>query len=278
MKKKFLSLTLAIGLLATAAIGGTLAYFTDTEEASNTITMGDVSIWLAESQYHRGAPTGYLSMTNQPNPTTDADIIKDSETYHSDYLAKAKLMPFDLKSEHRVQSMFEECTVAKNAYVMNTGNNDCFVRVSYKVPANIAEYLDIFYTDTQFVGTGKDIDAKTAELDARTLNNEDGKEPIITDMKSSGANFVAQSATKDGDYYVAKFIYAERLTPGEMTLYSPISKITLVPSVTNETIKNLNLTDRAFQIKVEAEAIQADGFLNAVEAFKAFDGQKNALK
>lgn len=274
MKKKFLSLAVAIGLLATAAIGGTLAYFTDTEEASNTITMGDVSIWLAESQYHRGA-TGdsYLKMTGQPDEVTDDVIKTDSATYHDGYLAKAKLMPFDLKSEHRVQTLFEECTVAKNAYVMNTGNNDCFVRVSYKVPANIAEYLDIFYTDTQFVGTGKDIDAKTAELDARALNNEDGKEPIITDMKSSGANFVAQGATKDGDYYVAKFIYAERLTPGEMTLYSPISKITLVPTVTNEIAEQIAGADRQFDIVVEAEAIQADGFLNAVEAFKAFDGK-----
>lgn len=269
MKKKIVSLCLVVALAATAVIGGTLAYFTDTKEATNTITTGDVSIWLYESQYHRGAPTGYLSMNGQPNPTTDDDIIADNETYHSTYLANAKLMPFDLKTEHRVQSMFEECTVAKNAYVQNTGNtNDCFVRVRYMVPKTIAQYLDIFYVDTQFI-TSED---EVAKADARTLNNDDKTEPMITDMKSSGANFVAQGAVEEGDYYVAEFIYAERLTPGEMTLYSPISKITMVPGVTNEIAETIVDDNSQFQIKVEADAIQADGFLNAVEAFAAFDG------
>lgn len=272
MKKKIVSLCLVVALAATAVIGGTLAYFTDTKEATNTITTGDVSIQLYESQYHRGAPTGYLSMKDQPNPTTDDDIIADNETYHDNYLANAKLMPFDLKSEHRVQSMFEECTVAKNAYVKNTGNNDCFVRVRYMVPKDIAQYLDIFYVDTQFITAD---DEKVAKADARTLNNDDNTEPMITAMKSSGANFVAQGAVLKGDYYVADFIYAERLTSGEMTLYSPISKITMVPDVTEQTITDLGLTTRKFDIKVEAHAIQADGFLNAVEAFAAFDGANN---
>lgn len=277
MKKKIVSLCLVVALAATAVIGGTLAYFTDTQKATNTITTGDVSIWLYESKYHRGAPTGYLSMTGQPNPTTDADIIKDCDTYHSDYLANAKLMPFDLKSEHRFQSMFEECAVAKNAYVQNTGNtNDCFVRVRYMVPEAIAEYLDIFYVDTQFITA----DDKVAEADARTLDNTDKTEPMITAVDSSKGNFAKQCAKepitdKDGNkFYVAEFIYAERLTPGEMTLYSPISKITMVPGVTNEIAETIVDDNSQFTIKVEADAIQADGFLNAVEAFNAFDGAK----
>lgn len=49
MKKKFLSLTLALGLVATAAIGGTLAYFTDTDQAENVFTTGDVAINLIET-------------------------------------------------------------------------------------------------------------------------------------------------------------------------------------------------------------------------------------
>lgn len=263
MKKKIVSLCLVVALAATAVIGGTLAYFTDTQEATNTITTGDVSIQLYESQYHRGAPTGYLSMTGQNNPTTDDDIIADNETYHTKYLANAKLMPFDLK--HRDQAMFEECTVAKNAYVKNTGNNDCFVRVRYMIPKDIAQYLDIFYTDTQFISFDEG-----DEDNARDLDNTDKTEPMITSINSTGANFVAQGAVEEGDYYVAEFIYAERLTPGEMTLYSPISKVTMVPDVTEQTIADLGLTTRKFDIKVEAHAIQADGFANAVEAFAAF--------
>lgn len=275
MKKKMLSLLLVVALAATAVIGGTLAYFTDTAEETNTIVVGDVSAELYESKYHRGATEGsYLHMTGQPDPLDDATIVADDATYHENYLKNATLMPFDLKSEHRVQAMFEECTVAKNAYVQNTSKtNDCFVRVRYIVPDNIAEYLDIFYTDTQFITA----DDAIATGDARDLDNTDKSEPMITSISSKGANFVEQGAKyvyEDGEgSYVAEFIYAERLTPGEFTQYSPISKITLVPTVTEETITELGLTTRQFDIKVEAEVIQADGFLNAVEAFNAFDGK-----
>lgn len=274
MKKKILAIVLCVAMLAIAIVGGTLAYFTDTDVATNVIVVGDVSAKLYESKYHRGA-TGdsYLKMTDQPEPLTDNDIAMDSAVYHDQYLPGATLMPFDLKQDHRVQSMFEECTVAKNAYVQNTSTtNDCFVRVRYMVPASVAPYLDIFYTDTQFI-TGTN---PIAIADARTLDNDDKSEPMITTVTSSGANFTLQGTTQKDGYYVAEFIYAERLTPGEFTLYSPISKVTLIPTVTEETIQDLLLDNRQFEIKVEVDVIQADGFLNAVEAFGAFDTQENS--
>ena len=49
MKKKLLALVLVVALAATAVIGGTLAYFTDTDEATNTFTLGNVKIDLQET-------------------------------------------------------------------------------------------------------------------------------------------------------------------------------------------------------------------------------------
>ena len=49
MKKKIIAFCLVIALSATAVIGGTLAYFTDTDEATNTFTMGNVQIDLEET-------------------------------------------------------------------------------------------------------------------------------------------------------------------------------------------------------------------------------------
>ena len=46
MKKKILVLCLVVALAATAIIGGTLAYFTDTDEETNTFTAGGVEIDL----------------------------------------------------------------------------------------------------------------------------------------------------------------------------------------------------------------------------------------
>lgn len=271
-KKKILTLCLVACLAITAIAGASLAYFTDTKSATNTFTVGNVSAELYESKYHRGAPTGYLSITGQPNPTTDDDIIADSQTYQSDYLKNATLMPFAFTSN---QALVEKCTVAKNAYVKNTGNNDCYVRVNYLIPSDIANYLDIFYTNSQFCSV--DANGKFTYLDGKehSLDNTDNFEPMITTVSSLKSNAAAQignTTTIDGkEYYVASFIYAEALTPGEMTLYSPISKIILLPTVTDETIQNLNLTNRQFEIEVKAEVIQADGFAGAIAAFKAFD-------
>lgn len=272
MKKKIISIALVVAMLAIAVIGGTLAYFTDTYQETNVIIIGDVEAELYESKYHRGANTSsYLYMEGQPYPTKDEDIIADYETYHSDYLANVTLKPFDLKSSHLVQSMFEECTVAKHAYVKNTGVNDCFVRVRYMIPEAIAQYLDIFYVNSQFITDTSDV----ATADARTLDNTDNKEPMITSIDKSGANFVVQGATLNDDgYYEAEFIFAERLEPGEMTQYGPVSKITMIPSVTEDIIEALNLTNRQFDILVEADIIQADGFYNALEAFAAFDAEQ----
>lgn len=50
MKKKILALCLIVALAATALVGGTLAYFTDTGDVKNTFTMGKVDITLDEAK------------------------------------------------------------------------------------------------------------------------------------------------------------------------------------------------------------------------------------
>ena len=49
MKKKILALCLVVALAVTAVVGGTLAYFTDTDKAENTFTTGKVDITLNET-------------------------------------------------------------------------------------------------------------------------------------------------------------------------------------------------------------------------------------
>ena len=49
MKKKILVLCLVVALAVTAVVGGTLAYFTDTDNETNTFTIGNVDIDLQET-------------------------------------------------------------------------------------------------------------------------------------------------------------------------------------------------------------------------------------
>lgn len=51
MKKKLVTLCAALALCATAIVGGTLAYFTDTDAKDNTFTVGNVDIELTEPNW-----------------------------------------------------------------------------------------------------------------------------------------------------------------------------------------------------------------------------------
>lgn len=50
MKKKLTAIFLCVALVAVAIIGGTLAYFTDTDKETNTFAVGNVKIDLIEQQ------------------------------------------------------------------------------------------------------------------------------------------------------------------------------------------------------------------------------------
>lgn len=49
MKKKILAMSLCVVMLAIAIVGGTLAYFTDTDQKTNTFTTGKVDIAIEEN-------------------------------------------------------------------------------------------------------------------------------------------------------------------------------------------------------------------------------------
>ena len=67
MKKKIVSVCLVVCLLATAIIGTTLAYFTDTKEVTNTFSSGNVTITLDE------APVGPDGQATTGNRVTTND-------------------------------------------------------------------------------------------------------------------------------------------------------------------------------------------------------------
>lgn len=58
MKKKILAISLVVSLVAIAALGVTLAYFTDTAKVDNVFTMGNVEITLTEPNFAGGTAGG----------------------------------------------------------------------------------------------------------------------------------------------------------------------------------------------------------------------------
>ena len=74
-KRKIILLASALCLVAVLAIGGSLAYFTDSEEATNTFTVGNVDITLTEPNWtstgSQDAPEVYPTEPLAKDPTVE---------------------------------------------------------------------------------------------------------------------------------------------------------------------------------------------------------------
>ena len=85
MKKKLTTIFLCIALVAIAIVGASMAYFTDTKEATNTFTVGNVKIKLLESSLHRenaGIANGQTSSSE-----LWSDVAKEGSGNTSKYKA-----------------------------------------------------------------------------------------------------------------------------------------------------------------------------------------------
>ena len=276
MKKKITALCLCVALLAVAVVGASLAYFTDTDNATNTFTVGNVKIDLIESKFHREGNDN-SGDTSIPDPTqtasgmkyvtdghkafTDAEIKADAETYMADYLA--------VKGENMVPGR----GVAKCPYVVNTGANDAYIRIRVMIPSaannDFVAVKDGGVITNQWcsssIGTGEFIDGKGGGWD---------NAPAIDKA----------SVTRDGvKYDVYTFTRTEPLKAGAMTEWNVWNFIGINKTATSADIQKaidagaikVLETDGAktmtLNVLVEADAIQEEGFADAAAAWAAFN-------
>lgn len=252
MKKKLLSLCLVLALAAIAIVGGTLAYFTDTDEATNTFTMGNVSIELLEANLHRENPSG-LSNPDYALDTAQSDeAIETLAQNYQGWLAEAG------------QNLVPGNSFLKCPYVRNTGSNDAYVRVNVLIPT---EWFAVLMG-------GKAPDCSMFNETAFTRDVAPGgtvtssAQSMVSEWASGGADAIAKYIVNynGNSYYRFDFTYQEALKPGEMTYWNAWNKVAIDPLATAE-----DLPDTIPQVVITAEAIQAEGFADAAAAFAAFD-------
>ena len=258
-KKKILVLALTIAMVAILAVGGSLAYLTDTKTATNTFTVGNVHIALLESSLHRenaGVANGATSDSELwsnveklgSNNTSD---YKAGDSFYTDEQIKADAAAY--KCENVKLNPGE--SYHKMPYVVNTGANDAYIRIRVMFPA---------------------------DLDTAILNSS---MYTTTAIKSGEFTFdYDDSGTVDRDgkkYNVYTFTRVKPLKAGEMTYWNVWGTIHMDADVTNEELDELfgegkPYADDTFPVLVEADAIQAEGFADATAAFTAFDASKLA--
>ena len=121
MKKKILVLCLVVALAVTAVVGGTLAYFTDTDNETNTFTAGGVTINLIEQE--RGA-NGLQEFTQ--------DQV---------------LMPIVGSAQGEKDEFGQpvaENYIDKMVTVKNTGKSDAYVRAYFAIPSALDDGYETF--------------------------------------------------------------------------------------------------------------------------------------
>lgn len=110
MKKKILTLCLVVALAATAVIGGTLAYFSDTDAQKNTFTTGNVAIDLWED--FGGNDAQGIEELIPATGSAQAGTLKNG--------------------------------IEKEVYVDNTGSEDAYVRVHIAIPSILDDGAETF--------------------------------------------------------------------------------------------------------------------------------------
>ncbi len=205
MKKKITALCLAVAMLAVAVIGGTLAYFTDTDEAKNVFTVGSVKIEIEEPNW-------------DPN-----------------------------EQSKKMENIVPGISYEKDPQVKNTGKNDAYVRM------------------TVCFQNGVSIGGTAGESLTDLFKNLSSDWTFVSDGLSIGG---AGHINGHTNCWYATFNYNKILKAGETT--APLFTAVKIPSTwTQEQFESF--IGNEFEVVVSAEAIQADGFDTAVEAFAVLD-------
>ena len=252
-KRKLMSLALAACMAAILVVGGTLAYFTDTDSAVNTFTVGNVKIDLIEQE--RDGNGGLQNFT-------------DNQV----------LMPI-VGSAQGEKDKFGQ-PVAKNyidkiVTVKNTGASDAYVRAYFAIPSALDDGYETFNAGANilhFNFGNKIVDGTVVSTEGVEWTWMHGNKWNYFETTIGGVAYNVYYA----DYY-------KKLPAGDTTEQF-ISGVYLDKNVDMDATgkyidkrfpdADLSILNGTVSCPVMAVACQADGFDNADAAVTAAFGEK----
>lgn len=251
MKRKIVTVCLAAVLVIIAVAGASLAYLTDTDERTNTFTVGDVDITLVEQRkganglesYGEGSYKLKPGKSNDGNAVSKIVTVKNNGTEDAYVWVELRIPEYLVSNEYKAEPHTNESKNALhwNSYgcfndEYNSGNywrlaiSDGIVDADHKVTdADMVAVEDGLWYDYEYVGT-----------------ENEGKTVVIrTKMKNvlpAGKTSLPALAQVYMDWRVTKTADGYKLPDG-----------TEIPK------------DASWKIDVRAYAIQADG-INGIDA------------
>lgn len=250
MKKKILALCLVVALAATAVIGGTLAYFTDTDSAKNVMTTGNIKIKQLEEQRFYDDQGKFYTM---------GDFVQDQKLYPM----------VDNKEDGDAFMTTAEVVVAgdETTNVFNKLNNaiDKFVSVT-NVGSEDAYVRTILAFETVTVYEENTANILFDAHDQYFLVN--GTFEYLKDVAGNYVTF----KIGETEYCIAVCVYEKAVKPEERTPTS-LRQIGLTWDANNEVV---DLFGETYDILALSQATQVAGFANATEALNEAFGEVNA--
>ena len=251
-KKKILALCLIVCMLAIAVVGGTLAYFTDTDDAVNTFTAGNVEIDLTEA---------VVAKDDVRTSATYGDLIAvDRENDRKDVGAQEETV-YDYGKLYPGQNVFKDPTIE------NRGSENAYVAAKIIVTDGADSDLN------NVIGTGyNDLLGIQTVIKGGIVKENDTMKPYngLAPVYGDDTYSVYQVADRANGTYTFYVFFENALVTGEKKVL--FENITIPAGWDNEQMKEM----KDLTIAVEAYATQEYGFANCYEAMtSAFPGAFN---
>lgn len=240
-KKIVLALSLVLALGATMVVGGSLAWFTDTDEATNTFTVGSVEI--VQNEIFDETTAELIPVVKDPDLTDPTTMTKNNNY------------------------------IQKRVTVENTGKNPAYVQTFVAVPAALDNCgaLRIHDNPTGVTGNGwvaVDGDTSTADIDPVAVSvildddNADQTPAVEYNVyKYRNENPVpapAVGVVSQTDAVVLG-VYIDKTADIEITRDSN-NNITEAYFVMNGVKSTYNVAKMTLNVYVASQAVQSQGF------------------
>lgn len=242
-KKKLLTIAMVLSMAAILAIGGTIAYFTDTDKEANVFTIGKVDIDLIEDF------------------PLDTDTNKDGEN------DAAKLIPGKrLKKEVRVKN--------------ESDSEPAYVRVHVAIPSILDSGSEdnpefAAYNNTLHVNfTAESVqEGKWSQLQN---SDQHGSDKYPNWPGNGGPYNFYQAKIDNVDYNVYVYTYETALEAGEETKEPAITQVYLDTKIDDEGLEQIKQQLGTIQVLVFAEGGQKEGFTDPYVALNTQFGDPMA--
>jgi len=262
MKRKIIALCLIVAMLGVAVISGTMAYFTDTAEAVNVMTIGSVKIEQIEQQRAEDGKTlvDFVQGKQLVPAVGSIDTYIDLEGTETTSHASAYKFLATKDASGNLKPLAN--AIDKIVSVENTGRSDAYVRTIFAF---------------EVVEAVSEVEGVDADKTIKFMRN-DGKNTDTDDTTPGNSDWTwewhDQVITVNGQKYALAVVTHEAVLAPKATTIPSLLQIYMKSNVGQEYAAKLGDT---YDVLAISQAVQASGFDSAAAALNEAFGAPTGL-